>query len=73
MTFALGCAVGDVAWSPRSATIFAAVTDDGLARVFDLHQNAAEPLCEQRIAAKSGLTRLAFNPKYDVILIGDDR
>ena len=73
MSFSLGCAVGDVAWCPWSATIFAAVTEDGLARVFDLHQNAAEPLCEQRIAAKTGLTRLAFNPTFDIVLIGDDK
>lgn len=73
MSFSLGSAVGDVAWSPFSATIFAAVTDNGLARVFDLSQNANEPLCEQKITAKGSLTRVAFSPKTDVILVGDDR
>ena len=73
MSFALGSSVGDVAWSPFSSAIFAAVTDDGLARVFDLSCNATEPLCEQRLTAKAGLTRIAFNPKLDLILIGDDR
>ena len=73
MSFALGSPVGDVAWSPFSATIFAAVTEDGLARVFDLSRNATEPLCEQRLTAKAGLTRIAFNPQLDVILVGDDR
>ena len=73
MSFALGSPVGDVAWSPFSATVFAAVTEDGLTRVFDLHQNTAEPLCEQKVVAKAGLTGLAFNPKYPVLLVGDDR
>ena len=73
MSFSLGSPVGDVAWSPFSATIFAAVTDDGLARVYDLSQNATEPLCEQRITAKAALTRIAFSPRMDVILIGDSR
>lgn len=73
MSFALGSPVGDVAWHPQSATIFAAVTEDGLARVFDLHQNTAEPLCEQRVVAKAGLTRLTFNPGYPILLVGDDR
>ena len=73
MSFALGSSVGDVAWSPFSSTIFAAVTDDGLARVFDVSHNATEPLCEQRLTSKAGLTRTAFNPKLDLILIGDDR
>ena len=73
MSFSLGGAVGDVAWSPLSATTFAAVTEDGLARVFDLSQNANEPLCEQRVAAKAGLTRVSFSSTLDVLLIGDDR
>ena len=73
MSFNLGSPVGDVAWSPSLATIFAAVTEDGLARVFDLQQNAAEPLCEQKVVAKAGLTRLSFSKNYPVLLIGDDR
>lgn len=73
MSFALGSPVGDVAWYPPSATIFAAVTEDGLTRVFDLHQNTAEPLCEQRVVAKVGLTRLMFNPRHPILLVGDDR
>lgn len=73
MSFSLGSPAGDVAWSPYSATVFAAVTEDGLVRVFDLHQNTTEPLCEQRAVAKTGLTRLAFNPRFPVLLVGDDR
>ena len=73
MSFSLGSSVGDVAWSPFSATVFAAVTDDGLIRVFDLHKNATEPLCEQKAVTKAALTRVAFNPKYPILLAGDDR
>merc|ERR1719482_872282 len=36
MSFDLGNAVGDVAWSPYSASVFAAVTSDGKVHVFDL-------------------------------------
>lgn len=39
MTFDLGDSVGDVAWSPYSATVFAAVTGNGKVYVFDLAQN----------------------------------
>ena len=46
-TFDLGNSVGDVVWSPYSATVFAAVTDDGRVHVFDLSQNKYEPLCQQ--------------------------
>lgn len=73
MSFNMGSAIGDIAWSPYSATIFAAVTDDGSARVYDLSQNDSEPLCEQKLVAKTGLARVAFNPRLDIMLIGDDR
>ena len=33
MTFDLDSPVGDVAWAPYSATVFAAVTDDGKVRL----------------------------------------
>ena len=46
-TFDLGNSVGDVVWSPYSATVFAAVTDDGRVHIFDLSQNKYEPLCQQ--------------------------
>lgn len=32
MTFDLGCPVGDVAWAPHSATVFAAAGEDGKVR-----------------------------------------
>ena len=33
MSFDLGCPVGDAAWAPYSATVFAAVGDDGRVQV----------------------------------------
>ena len=48
MSFDLGNAVGDVAWSPYSASVFAAVTSDGKVHVFDLAENKHEPLCERK-------------------------
>jgi len=50
MSFDLGNAVGDVAWSPYSSTVFSAVTADGKVHVFDLNENKHEPLCEQKVA-----------------------
>eukprot|EP00762_Andalucia_godoyi_P004474 ANDGO_08131.mRNA.1 Dynein intermediate chain 2 len=73
MSFDLGNAVGDVAWSPYSSTVFAAVTDDGKVFVFDLAQNKHEPMCEQQIVKKSKLTHVSFNPTHPVILVGDDK
>ncbi|ESO10979.1 hypothetical protein HELRODRAFT_71864, partial [Helobdella robusta] len=73
--FDLGCAVEDVEWAPYSSTVFAAVTQDGKAYVYDLNVEKHESLCEQRIAQKrnSTLTRVAFNQKHPIILVGDDR
>jgi hypothetical protein len=41
--------VGDIAWAPYSATVFAAVTDDGKVHVFDLEQNKLLPLASQKV------------------------
>tara|TARA_B110000977_G_scaffold189155_4_gene258269 strand:+ start:997 stop:3066 length:2070 start_codon:yes stop_codon:yes gene_type:complete len=73
MSFDLHSAVGDVAWSPTSATTFAAVTSDGKVHVYDLHENKHEPMCEQKIVRKAKLTKIAFNPVHPVLLVGDDR
>ncbi|KAG5451134.1 Dynein intermediate chain 2, ciliary [Clonorchis sinensis] len=71
----LGSPVGDVAWAPYSSTVFAAVTADGRVHVYDLSVNKYEPLCNQLVTAKkkTKLTHLAFNPKYSIIIVGDDR
>lgn len=73
MTFDLNNSVGDVAWAPYSATTFCAVTADGKVHVFDLGENKYEPLCEQKVVRKARLTKVVFNPKYPLLLVGDDR
>jgi len=73
MSFDLGNAVGDVAWSPYSSTVFAAVTADGKVHVFDLNENKHEPLCEQKVVKRAKLTHVCFNPTDPVILVGDDK
>ncbi|TMW68544.1 hypothetical protein Poli38472_006012 [Pythium oligandrum] len=73
MSFDLGNAVGDVAWSPYSSTVFAAVTSDGKVHVFDLGENKNEPLCEQKVVKKAKLTHISFNVQDPILLVGDDR
>jgi dynein intermediate chain 1 len=76
-TFDLNNSVGDVAWSPYSSTVFAAVTSDGKAFVYDLNVNKYEPLCEQMVAQKkkTKLTHVDFNPSatIPIVVVGDDR
>lgn len=73
MSFDLGNAVGDVYWSPYSATVFAAVTSDGKVHVFDLAENKHEPLCEQKVVKRARLTHVCFNRRDPILLVGDDR
>ncbi|CCI39960.1 unnamed protein product [Albugo candida] len=73
MSFDLGNAVGDVSWAPYSSTVFAAVTSDGKAHIFDLIENKNEPLCEQKVVKRAKLTKVAFNLQDPIILVGDDR
>jgi dynein intermediate chain 1 len=73
MTFDLGASVGDLAWAPYSSTVFAAVTSDGKAFVFDLSVNKQSPICEQQITKKDKLTSVRFNPVDPILLIGDER
>jgi len=74
-SFDLHNSVGDVAWAPYSSTVFAAVTSDGKAFVYDLNVNKYEPLCEQMVAQKkkTKLTHIAFNPSFPIVVVGDDR
>lgn len=64
MSFDLGNAVGDVAWSPYSSTVFAAVTADGKVHVFDLNENKHEPLCEQKVGASFALIWFCSPPFF---------
>ncbi|KAE8745338.1 hypothetical protein FOCC_FOCC007886, partial [Frankliniella occidentalis] len=73
--FDLHCSVGDVQWAPYSSTVFAAVTLDGKAHVYDLNVSRYQPICVQNIVSrkKNRLTRLAFNKKHPLIVVGDER
>ena len=73
MTFDLNSAVGDVAWSPYSSTVFAAVTTDGKVFVFDLQENKYSAMCEQQVVRKAKLTHVSFNPFEPILLVGDDK
>ena len=72
-SFDLNNSVGDVAWAPYSSTVFAAVTSDGKVHVYDLSANKHEPVCEQKVVRKANLTKIVFNPKDPIVLVGDDR
>ena len=75
--FDLNAAVGSCCWSYHSATVFAAVTIDGKAHIFDLSANKYEALASQTVSQKkkTKLTSVAFNQKDDlpILLVGDDR
>jgi dynein intermediate chain 1 len=73
LSFDLGNAVGDIAWSPYSSTVFAAVTSDGKVHIFDLAVNKHEPLCEQKVVKRAKLTHVVFNKNDPIIIVGDDR
>merc|ERR1712070_1188713 len=73
MSFDLNHSVGDVAWSPYSSTVFAAVTSDGKVHVYDLAENKHEPLCEQKVVKRAKLTHVEFNQDEPILIIGDDR
>lgn len=44
--------MGDIAWAPYSATVFAAVTDDGKVHVYDLYENKLMPMCAQKVKGR---------------------
>lgn len=72
-TFDLGTSVGDVTWAPYSSTVFAVATADGKVSVFDLAQDRHKPLCCQKVVTRGALTKIAFNPRHPILLVGDDR
>ena len=73
LTFDLNSSVGDIAWSPVSSSIFAAVTADGKIYVFDLNENKYEPICEQQVIKKAKLTHVCFHKTFPMLLVGDDK
>ena len=56
--------VGDVAWAPYSSTVFAAVTIDGRAVVFDLSVNKYNPICNQVSPILS-----SFNIRFNLLFL----
>lgn len=73
MTFDMHTSVGDIAWAPYSSTVFAVCTSDGKVSVFDIAQQKYKPMCQQKIVKKARLTKIVFNPRYPILLVGDDR
>ncbi|CAH1116670.1 unnamed protein product [Phaedon cochleariae] len=73
--FDVGDRVGDVKWAPYSSTVFAAVTTEGKVFVFDLNINKYKPICVQAVVSKrkNKLTRISFNSKLPIIIVGDDK
>ncbi|XP_013788101.1 dynein intermediate chain 2, ciliary-like, partial [Limulus polyphemus] len=74
-TFDLHTEVGDIAWAPYSSTVFAAVTADGKVHIYDLSVNKHLPICQQTVVQKkkTKLTKVAFNPSYPILCVGDER
>ncbi|XP_014244850.1 dynein intermediate chain 2, ciliary-like [Cimex lectularius] len=75
LVYDLECAVGDVTWSPYSSSIFAAITSDGNIQIFDMNINKFDAVCVQTIFLfdHSSPTRLQFNQKLAIILVGDTK
>ena len=73
LSYDLGNPVGDVAWSPYSSTVFAAVTSEGKLYVYDLDQNKHKYLCEQPTTKRAKALHVAFNYVEPIILVGDER
>lgn len=73
--FDLGVPIGDVQWAPYSSTVLACVSNDGKVTVFDLNVNKYRPICSQPVISKKkgNLTRLRFNDKMPIIIVGDDK
>ena len=73
--FDLNSQVGDVAWAPYSSTVFAAVTVDGKAHIFDLNVDKYHPICSQQIVSKKKAKQnhVAFNAQNPILIVGDSR
>ena len=69
----LGNSVGDVSWSPYSSTTFSAVTSDGKIHLYDLYENKHDPLCVQKVVKRAKLSRVCFNTKEFILIVGDDK
>uniref|UniRef100_A0A8C7X8L9 Dynein, axonemal, intermediate chain 1, paralog 2 n=1 Tax=Oryzias sinensis TaxID=183150 RepID=A0A8C7X8L9_9TELE len=67
--------VEDVAFSPHSSTVFAAVTRRGTVYFYDVSISIYEPICQQEVVnkRKGQLTKLEFNPIHLIIIVGDGK
>jgi dynein intermediate chain 1 len=83
-TFDLGEVVSDVAWSPYSSTVFAAITSNGYIYIYDLAVDLYDPLCVQNVFGSTNnnsttkqrkriLTHVTFNNIYPIILVSDNK
>ncbi len=66
-------AVGDVAWSPWCATIFAAVTVQGDMKFFDLNRNRKAAVNDGKKYQDIAINHIAFNRYEYVYLTGNDK
>lgn len=41
--------------------------------MYDLSEDKHEPLCEQKVVKNRKLTKVAFNPRHPIMVVGDDR
>lgn len=69
----LGNSVGDITWSPYSSTIFSAVTSDGKIHLYDVYENKHDPLCVQKVVKRARLSKVRFNEKEFILIVGDDK
>ncbi|XP_023810788.1 dynein intermediate chain 1, axonemal [Oryzias latipes] len=67
--------VEDVAFSPHTSTVFAAVTRRGTVYFYDVSISIYEAICQQEVVnkRKGQLTKLEFNPIHLIIIIGDGK
>jgi WD40 repeat protein len=65
--------VGDVGWSPRCSTIFAAVTVNGDMKFFDLNRNRKSAVNEGKKYQDIAINHIAFNKYEYVYLTGNDK
>lgn len=55
--------------------MFACCTVKGRIHVFDININKHKPVCSQSIVSmrRNKLSRLAFNQKMPILIVGDDK
>lgn len=41
--------------------------------MYDLAEKKHEALCQQKVVKKAKLTKISFNPKHPILIVGDDR